>query len=495
MENKKIKVLLVETSRTYSKSSKGVRLSLPLGPLYLAAVLEGEGFDVSVQDCKIAKKTRIKEISNDEVHHGLDNDDFKSLVEKENPDIVGVSAMFTAQFENYLEATKLIKQVNSDILVVGGGPHFSVIDKDFLLTNQDTDCYVSGEGEIPFLEIAKAIKAGKSLVGIGGVTTIERNTNWGKSKITSIDNELYRDLDTIPFPAYDKIDMDMFFDHQLNGCKGYNGPLSARLDQGGKKTVSMITSRGCPYKCTFCSIALHMGKPVRAHSAKYVVDHIEYLVNNYGVEHIFFEDDNLTFRMDRTREYCETILDRGINFEWTTPNGVRADKLDLDLLKLMKTAGCKGLIVGTESGDQDTLTNIIKKDLNIDTVIQVAKWCKELDIPLTQFLIIGFPGETKQKMQRTIDFAVEMYDKYRVKPLLNIATPLIGTELYDVVVEGQLLVQDATPHALAGATQPIIGSGMIETDEFTPEDLNGFAMQLNSLIQEINSNFDIKYHV
>jgi magnesium-protoporphyrin IX monomethyl ester (oxidative) cyclase len=488
-------ILLLETSRTYSERSKGVRLSLPLGPLYLAAVLEGEGHGVSILDCKIAKKTRIKEISKNEVHHGLDNDDFKSLIKKEDPDIVGVSAMFTAQFDNYLEATKLIKQVNSDILVVGGGPHFSVIDSDFLLTNRDTDCYVSGEGEYPFLEIVKAKIAGKSLVGIKGVTTIERSTNGEKSKITSTDNELNRELDTLPLPAYNKIDMDMFFDYQLNGCKGYKGPLSARLDQGGKKTVSMITSRGCPYKCTFCSIALHMGKPVRAHSGKYVVDHIEYLVNNYGVEHIFFEDDNLTFRMDRTREYCEAILDRGINFEWTTPNGVRADKLDLELLKLMKKAGCKGLIVGTESGDQDTLTNIIKKDLNIDTVIQVAKWCKELDIPLTQFLIIGFPGETKEKMQRTINFAAEMYDKYRVKPLLNIATPLIGTELYNVVVEGQLLVQDATPHALAGATQPIIGSGMIKTDEFTPEDLNGFARQLDSLIQEINSDYDITYHV
>ena len=314
MENKKIKVLLVETSRTYSESSKGFRLSLPLGPLYLAAVLEREGHDVSILDCKIEKKTRIKKISNNEFHHGLDNDDFKLLIKKENPDIVGVSAMFTAQFANYLEATKLIKQVNNDILVVGGGPHFSVVDSNFLLTNQDTDCYVSGEGEIPFLQIVEAKIAGKSLFGIKGVTTIERNIKGGESKIKSTANEVIRELDSLPFPAYHKIDMNMYFDYQLNGCKGYHEPLSARLDQGGKKTVSMITSRGCPYKCTFCSIALHMGKPVRAHSGKYVVDHIEYLVNNYGVEHIFFEDDNLTFRMDRTREYCEAILDRGINF-------------------------------------------------------------------------------------------------------------------------------------------------------------------------------------
>ena len=494
-----MKILLIDTNRTYDERTKGVRLSLPLGLLYLAGVLEAEGYQVSVLDCKIAKKTRIKKLKNGLTHHGLDDDDFKDLIKAENPDLVGVSCMFTAQFENYLKDTKLIKEVNPNIFVVGGGPHFSVIDKNFLLTNQNTDCYVSGEGETPFLEIIKAKQAGESLVGIKGVNIIERSSNGTKPKITNTPRAktLLRDseLDTLPLPAYHKVDMDMFFDYQLNGCEGYDAPISARLDQGGKKTVSMITSRGCPYKCTFCSISLHMGKPVRAHSAKCVVDHIEFLINKYGVEHIFFEDDNLTFRMDRTREYCRTILDRGIKFTWTTPNGVRADKLDYELLDLMKQAGCRGLIIGTESGDQDTLSNIIKKDLNIQTVVQVAKWCKMLEIPLVQFLIIGFPGETKKKIQNTINFAVDMYKKYRVVPLLNIATPLIGTELYDSVVKNNLLAEDVTPHALSGATSPVNGNGMIKTDDFTPADLKGFANQMDSLIKKINVSFDVTFHV
>ena len=494
-----MKILLIDTNRTYDKRTKGVRLSLPLGLLYLAAVLEKNGFDVSVLDCKISKKTRIKKIVNEMTHHGLDDEDFKDLIKKENPDIVGVSCMFTAQFENYLRDTKLIKQVNKNIFVVGGGPHFSVIDDNFLLHNYDTDCYVSGEGETPFLEVVKAIKAGKPLTGIKGVVTVERNTNAGKNKVSKVSRStiLLRDseLDTLPLPAYHKIDMNMYFDYQLNGCKGYNAPISARLDQGGKKTVSMITSRGCPYKCTFCSISLHMGKAVRAHSAKCVVDHIELLINKYGVEHIFFEDDNLTFRMDRTREYCETILNRGLKFTWTTPNGVRADKLDYDLLKIMKESGCRGLIIGTESGDQNTLDNIIKKDLKIETVVQVAKWCKMIGIPLVQFLVIGFPGETKKTIQKTIDFAVDMFEKYNVTPLLNIATPLIGTELHDVVVEKNLLAEDVTPHTLSGATSPVNGNGMIKTDEFTPDDLKVFANSMNSLIKKIDLKFDVTYHV
>jgi len=215
----------------------------------------------------------------------------------------------------------------------------------------------------------------------------------------------------------------------------------------------------------------------------------EYLVNGLS------EDDNLTFKMKRTQKTCELILERNINITWSTPNGVRADKLTKPLLMLMKKTGCTGLIVGTESGDQDTLNNIVKKDLKLETVIEVAKWCKELKIPLTSFFVIGFPKETKQKIQNTIDFAADLYEKYNVLPLLNVATPLIGTVLYDEVVKDQLLVADLTPHNLSGATQPIHGGGMITTTDFSPDDLKEFAIQLNNRITSMDSNFDVAYHV
>jgi magnesium-protoporphyrin IX monomethyl ester (oxidative) cyclase len=238
-----------------------------------------------------------------------------------------------------------------------------------------------------------------------------------------------------------------------------------------------------------------MGKPVRSHSSEYTVSHIEKVVREYGVGHIFFEDDNLTFKMKRTKQTCELILEKNINITWSTPNGVRADKLTKPLLVLMKKTGCTGLIVGTESGDQDTLDNIVKKDLKLETVIQVAKWCKDLKIPLTSFFVIGFPKETKQKIQNTIDFAANLYEKYQVVPLLNVATPLIGTVLYDEVVKDQLLVADLTPHNLSGATQPIHGGGMITTSDFTPDDLRGFAEELNDRVTAMDSEFDVTYHV
>ena len=150
--------------------------------------------------------------------------------------------------------------------------------------------------------------------------------------------------------------------------------------------------------------------------------------------------------------------------------------------------------MGAQVGDQDTLDNIIKKDMKLETVVQVARWCKELDIDLTSFFIIGFPKETKQKIQNTIDFAVDLYKHYRVTPLLNVATPLIGTSLYDIVVKDQLLVADLTPHNLSGATQPLHGGGMITTADFDPDDLKDFAMQLDDRLSEINPDFNVAYH-
>ena len=129
-----MRVLLIETSRTYHGKSKGVRLSLPLGLLYMGAVLEEEGFKVSLFNNLVCPKTRVKNIPGF-LHHGVDDDYFKDIVEKESPDIIGISCPFTAQFDNFVHAAKLVKEVSPNVLVVGGGPHFSVCGDDFLLKN------------------------------------------------------------------------------------------------------------------------------------------------------------------------------------------------------------------------------------------------------------------------------------------------------------------------------------------------------------------------
>jgi radical SAM superfamily enzyme YgiQ (UPF0313 family) len=471
-----MKVLLINPCRTFTgEGNQGVRLSIPLGLMGIASFLEQNGVEVSIFDPLIDSQTRIREVGPDSIHFGTDDDHIRGVVRRERPDIVGIGAPFTAQAHNALGVADLVKQVDPNIFVVGGGPHFSVAHKDFLTSNPNFDCIVCGEGEIPMLAIVNALKDGRHLDGIKGVSFRKRDPASGQIRIEMSSPEVIPNLDLLPYPAYHLIDMNLLFRFQEQG-------LHAR--RGAKhRTVSMITSRGCPYRCVFCSIALHMGKKVRTHSEAYVVKHIDYLLREYGVEHILFEDDNLTYYPHRTQRIFEEIQRRKMPFTWSTPNGVRADILSYDMLKVFKDTGCQYLIVGTESGDQDTLNNIVQKNLDLESVVQVAGWCKEIGIQLKSFFIIGFPGETKQKIQNTIDFATMLNERFGVVPLLHFATPLIGTALYDQVMENDHLSREISPSSLAVATSTK-GRSLITTADFSPDDLIAFSEQLSRRVEQ-----------
>ncbi len=466
-----MKVLLINPCRTFvGEGNQGIRLSIPLGLMNIASYLEQHGAAVSIYDPLIAPDTRVRSFDEDGIHYGTDDDAILSAIRQHAPDIIGIGAPFTAQAHNALRMADLARKAAPKAFIVGGGPHFSVAHQDFLSTHPQFDCIVCGEGEKAMLAIVEALCAGRSLDGIKGVSSRTPRDGGQGFHISTQSPEVIGNLDELPFPAYHLIDMDLLFRFQEQG-------LHAR--RGGKnRTVSMITSRGCPYRCVFCSIALHMGKKVRTHSEQYVLSHIEHVISEYGVEHILFEDDNLTYYPDRTQRLFESVLNKKLPFTWSTPNGVRADILTYDMLRTFKATGCQYLIVGAESGDQDTLNNIVKKSLDLEAVIQVSKWCKDLEIQLKAFFIIGFPGETKQKIQNTIDFASMLNEKYDVIPLLHFATPLIGTALYDQVMENNHLADQISPNSLAVATSTK-GRSLIRTDDFTPEDLIGFSDQLS----------------
>jgi magnesium-protoporphyrin IX monomethyl ester (oxidative) cyclase len=189
----------------------------------------------------------------------------------------------------------------------------------------------------------------------------------------------------------------------------------------------MITSRGCPGICVFCSIHSVWGYKWRARTPENVVSEIEKLVNEYKIREIHFEDDNLTLSKLRMAKICDLIIERGIDISWTTPNGVAVQKLDLDLLRKMKKSGCYQLSFGIESGDPYVLRNIIHKPISLDKVRRVVNWSKNLGIWAHGYFVIGFPGEPSKSIQRTITFAKET-DLDSAS--FFIATPYPGTPLY-----------------------------------------------------------------
>lgn len=235
-----------------------------------------------------------------------------------------------------------------------------------------------------------------------------------------------------------------------------------------------------------------MGKTFRAHSVNYVVDHIEHLVNKYHVKTIYFEDDNLTFDIQRFEAICDRIIEKNIKFQWETPNGVRADYLTMDLLKKMKKTGCQSVFVGIESGNQNVLNNIIGKSLQLENVVNFAKMCKKIGLKTGAFYIIGFPGETKETMIDTVKFALMMKRKYDVGMHLLFATPSFGTRLYNECKEKGYIRVSLTPRAFAEVRQNW-GLPLIETEDFTTTDVKKIAAWAMKEYRKISIINYIKY--
>jgi magnesium-protoporphyrin IX monomethyl ester (oxidative) cyclase len=215
------------------------------------------------------------------------------------------------------------------------------------------------------------------------------------------------------------------------------------------------------------------------------VDHIEHVVNKYRVKTIYFEDDNLTFDIKRFEAICDKIIKKGIKFQWETPNGIRADYLTLNLLKKMKKSGCQSVFVGIESGDQYVLDNIIGKSLKLKKVIKFAEMAKKIGLKTGAFYVIGFPGETKENMKNTIDFALMLKRKYDVGMHLLFATPSYGTRLYEECKEKGYIRKELTPRAFAEVRQNW-GLPLIETEDFTAMDVKEIASKAMKDYQKLS---------
>jgi anaerobic magnesium-protoporphyrin IX monomethyl ester cyclase len=477
-----MKVLLVNPNRTYATSgTSGPKLGLPLGVLFIAASLEEQDVPVAVFDCLISPETHL--ITGEEITFlGVEPDVVRSVLLAEQPDIVGISCQFTAQWENTVEVVKAVHEALPRCLVVLGGPHATVSGMEILETFPEVHYIVAGEGELSFPRLVRAIESNNraELTSIPGLMWRDEDGKMSANRVETIAN-----LDELPLPAYHLIDFKRLFELQSEGLSARNNQFHA---------ASIITSRGCPYSCTFCSIHLSMGHKWRAHSAEYTINHIRLLIENYGVCHLHIEDDNFTFKQERANEICRGLIREGVQLTWDTPNGVRADTLSSDLLENMKQSGCTSLSIAAESGDQSVVTHIIKKKLDLKSIERAAALACKHGIDLGCFFVIGFPGETKKQIETTLKFALKLYSKYNCYPMLNIATPLPGTELATIVREGGFLVAEMTAENLAKATVSSgSGAGMIKTPDFDPEYIQQCCVRFNHRVKFIRILYQLRH--
>jgi len=377
---------------------------LSLGLCYMASLLKENGYEVKIYNADylddpfysdqlqlIESYKNYKKILGD-LNHSIWHE-IKQKILDFSPDFIGIQ-MYTATFKSARNIAEIAKGIDKDIKIVVGGTH-PTLDPVSTLKSGRYDYAVFGEGEFTFLDLVN----GKEVNEIPGLAYKTNNKTIKKN----IRREFIENLNLIPFPLRSGF---------ING-KDF-------MDLG-----AIITSRGCPFECTYCVSPTIWKRKVRYRSVNNVLNELEYMKKIYNVDLIRFQDDTFTLNKKRALDLCKGIIERGLNLKWVCET--RVDRVDLELLQMMKEAGCIRLKVGVESGS-DNILKKVKKGITKTEILRAVSAIKKTGIPLTIFLMLGFPGETDDDVRATIRFANEIEADYNS---LSIIAPYYGTEMFE----------------------------------------------------------------
>jgi radical SAM superfamily enzyme YgiQ (UPF0313 family) len=386
-----MKVVLVNPPMESDLKSKLGLLGPPLGLAYLSSLLERDGHDVRILDCPAL---------------GLGKEGIQKELERLDPELVGVTST-TASIYGAFEIIKIVKKLNPECWTVLGGPHATFTAKQTLKECPQLDFVVRSEGELTFRELVN------NLPNVSGVRGLSYRQ--GERLIENEDRYSVDELDELPFPAYHLLPMEKYI-------------------FGGKRFATIITSRGCPFRCIFCSSSRLYGKRWRARSPENVVEEIRELVNGYGVNEIEFLDDTFTLSQKRVMKICDLVIEEGLDISWSCSS--RVDTFSRELAKKLKKAGCHSVYFGVESASENTL-RYLKKGITPQQAKNALEKAKEADLNTIGSFILGIPGETENDMMDTIKFAIKL------DPTLaqfTVFTPFPGTEAYEMAKRENLLL-------------------------------------------------------
>ncbi|OGN90897.1 MAG: hypothetical protein A2Z70_04175 [Chloroflexi bacterium RBG_13_48_17] len=445
------KVLLFIPPAFTFKDSPDVNPLPPLGLGYLGAVLENAGIEVKIVDCLLEGWNNRVDVADNIIRAGLPFDRIEEIIRNYVPDIVGVNNLFTKQRENAHQIYAVAKKVDKGIITVAGGAHPTVMP-ELVLADENVDYVVLGEGDDTIIDLVGVIEGKKDLAALDGVGYKEN----GQIKIIP-KTKFIQDLDRLPFPAR----------HLLN-MEGYFGLKHSHGTRKKKRFSPIITSRGCPAKCTFCSAYKVWGRKFRQRSPENVIAEMKEMKEKYDIEEIMFEDDNTTLNVQRAEKLFDLMIAEKLNFVWDTPNGVAAYAINENLIDKMKQSGCYQLNLALESGNQEVLDNIIKKPLKLEKAKQLIKYARKIGLEVDIFLIIGMPGETKEQIWDSFHLAEEL-EIYH--PFISIATPYPGSEIYDICREEKYIPEQFSLDDL------FIRSFSISTPDWTGEELKDILKQ------------------
>ena len=476
-ERAKWKILLINPPHIQIRGLYARVVFDPLGLAYVAGALLEAGYPVEILDTIGEGFDQLSQHDDNRDVVGLAFDAIRDRIAQANPRIVGIGIPFTIRAESAYRIAGIVKAITPTITTVVGGIHVTGHAEE-CLSQPSVDIICMGEGERIIVEVADALSQGgrdADLALIGGIGY--RNAD-GQPQINRRE-QVVMNLDELPNPARHLLPYDRYFSAQKVFATG----------RYGQRFATVSTSRGCPYTCNFCTINILFGRKWRVRSAECVVDEIQYLVREFGVEFIHFEDDNLTLDKQRTRRIGELLIERRVKVVWDTPNGTMAHTLcDDSLLRVLKQSGCKLLCFAPESGDQWAVKNVLKKNIDLEKTKIAVALCKRIGIRTEAFFVIGSVGETKAHIQNTLNYARDLRRRGLAKCHFHIATPFEGTDLYEDAKKGGFLVE--APEGCIKLEAP-----RIATNDFTVQDIDRFFFEASRINSRIPNKIGLGVHL
>ncbi|MBU0778082.1 B12-binding domain-containing radical SAM protein [Patescibacteria group bacterium] len=444
---------------------------IPSSLLYLAAVLRKNGENVKILDLNTF---RLENNDDCEQYEKIIIDKIFNM----QPSLIGITCLFSGQFPSILDYSKKIKEAFKNIPIVIGGTHPTIFPYEILYNCHYIDYIIIGEGE-------------ESIIHLTNILNRKYNNIEHYKNLNQIDGFAYRydekiiinpkrsfidDLDNIPYPDYDTINLKDYY----HDTSKWNNPRNLSINC----SIPIISSRSCHMRCSFCSMFRVMGPKYRKRSSKNVVDEIEFLYHKYDHRYFSFMDDNLTLDRDRILEICNEIIDRNLNIQFETPNGISTGTLDKEVIDALISAGLVRISLAIESGSDYIRNEIMGKRLSKKKIFDVIRYMKKYRLLYVKtFFVIGMPEDTQKTLLETYDMIKEIDVDV---PIVSNVIPYPGTKLFKQSLRDDLFAEGICPDNLWKTNIYFSNKGFfIKPYHMEMEELYEFRSRLDILIEKL----------
>jgi len=492
--SKKGKVLLITPNLMGVKDGLN-RIQPPLGPMISAAVMQNNGHDVKIHDTALEGWSNQQQLDHKTVIIGQSDAQIEKVITDFDPDVVGISALFSNLTDSAHNIARIVKQVKPLAKVILGGNHISnsvagyaralsdpttkksprLIDME----DRNIDYAMRGEVDWEFPRLVNGLINQAPVDDIPGL--VMRHSKESFAYFIGATPGRLASLSDLPHPARDLVNMEGYFE-----IGAFHSAKSK-----SKRVLSVMASRGCPEKCTFCTTPEMWGSEVRWRDTEDIAREIREAKAKYNIGEIQFEDDTITARKKNLLELC-TELEK-IDLPWCTPNGTKTNyhlATQPEMYKAMADAGCYQITLACESGVQRVLDNIIRKRLKVDEMKPAIENAKKAGMFVHTFWILGYPGESYEEMQQTVDFAMNSgADSFS----FAILSPLPGTSIFNDVEKNDLWWPGRTVKDLMYRSSLVKVDGFNSPDEFE-KFVNEANVKSNKLLKKNDpKRFQMKY--